>query len=147
MATASIDRGVDLVFDGQCGFCTRAAGWIRRLDRRGRVRIHPSQGVGVLERFGLSEAAAHSAAWTFGSDGAGRTVGHEGAAAVAGALDAALGLRVFLPFYRLPGVRWVQDRVYRWVAEHRYLLRGVTPWCQEHPEDCPGVAGPASCSI
>ena len=57
------------------------------------------------------------------------------------------GVRIFLPLYRVPGVTWLQDRVYRWVAEHRYLLRGVTPWCQEHPEDCPGVAGPASCSL
>lgn len=131
---------IDLVFDGRCGVCTRSADWLRRRDRRGRIDLHPSQRPGVLERFGLTEAEAAEAAWAF--DGgterprAGEGARYRGAAAVNRALDAALGVRVFLPVYRVPPIRWAQDRVYRWVAEHRHRLRGTTPWCTRHPEDC-----------
>lgn len=130
---------IDLVFDGGCGFCTRAVGWLRRLDRHGRVRVHPSQGSGVLQRFGLAEEEARAAVWAFQMPDptAGRPgFRYRGAAAANRALDAALGIRLFVPLYRIPGIAWVQDRAYRWIADNRYRLRGVTPWCAEHPEAC-----------
>lgn len=145
---------LDVVFDGQCGVCTRAALWLEARGRRGRIRVHPYQRPGVLEEFGISETAASQAAWAFErrdpGDGTAKpagAAGYRGAAAINRALDAALGVRLFLPLYRVPGIRWAQDRAYRWVAENRFRLRGVTPWCETHPEDCPGVTGPASCAI
>ncbi|CAG7619530.1 thiol-disulfide oxidoreductase DCC family protein [Leucobacter soli] len=126
---------LDVVFDGRCGVCTRAAAWLERRDRRGRLRLHPSQRPGVLERFGLSEAAAQEAAWVFEGEGpAARS--YRGAAAVSRALDTAFGLRLLLPLYRLPGVGWAEDLAYRWVAENRRRLPGATPWCETHPGDC-----------
>lgn len=122
---------VDLVFDGRCGFCTRSVDWLRRLDRAGRVRFHPYQQAGVLTRFGLTEDEAGSAAWAFAG---GRRAG--GAGAVNLALDAALGTTLFSAVYHLPGIRWVQDRAYRWVAGHRHLLPGTTPWCRRYPDEC-----------
>ena len=147
---------LDVVFDGQCGVCTRAALWLAARDRRGRIRVHPAQRPGVLTEFGISEEAASQAAWAFEARGPRSGSGavpstdrasYRGAAAINRALDVAFGIRVFLPLYRLPGIRWAQDRVYQWVAENRFRLRGVTPWCQTHPEDCPGVTGPASCVL
>lgn len=145
---------VDLVFDGHCGFCTRAALWLQRADRHGRVQIHPLQRAGVLERFGLTEDEALSAAWAYRSTTGGEAsvraaVPYRGAAAVSLALDAVFGTRLFSTFYRVPGVWWVQDRVYQWVADHRYLLKGVTPWCAQHPEDCADAAAGEgmSCTI
>lgn len=165
-AGSASTAGIDLVFDGRCGVCTRAADWLRRRDRRGRIRLHPFQRPGVLERFGLAEAEAREAAWVIepgGVDGArgavrgasnGAAVGEgspatrlRGAAAINRALDVALGVRVFLPVYRVPPIRWAQDRAYRWVAEHRYRLRGTTPWCTRHPEDCGALPGPSSCAV
>lgn len=144
--------GIDLVFDGRCGVCTRAADWLRRRDRRGRIRLHPFQRPGVLERFGLAEAEAREAAWVLEPGGAAVGEGSpatrlRGAAAINRALDVALGVRVFLPVYRVPPIRWAQDRAYRWVAEHRYRLRGTTPWCTRHPEDCGALPGPSSCAV
>lgn len=130
---------VDVVFDGECGFCTRSAGWLQRLDRHGRLRLHPSQGDGVLRRFGLSEEDAKAAVWAFQAPEpvAGRPgYRYRGAAAANRAVDAALGIRLFVPIYRLAVIRWVQDRVYDWVVANRYRLPGATPWCQVHPEDC-----------
>lgn len=126
-----MDNHVDLVFDGYCGFCTRAAYWIERMDRCRRVRLHPAQRPGVRERFGLTRHDTATAAWAFDGD---RVA--SGAGAVSIALDAALGIRFFYPLHNLLGVRWIQEHVYCWVAEHRYLLHGVTPWCAAHPEDC-----------
>lgn len=139
---------IDLVFDGHCGFCTRAANWIERADRAGRVTLHPLQRPGVLERFGLTEAEALAAAWAFETDASGKQLRPlRGAAAVNRAIDAALGTRVLSAAYRLPGVWWVQDRVYQWIADHRYLLRGATPWCATHPGDCAETSAGMSCTI
>jgi len=58
-----------LIFDGRCGFCTRAARWIRRWDRRGRVRLVPCQRPGAPERYGLTRAQCEEAAWAITPDG------------------------------------------------------------------------------
>lgn len=120
-----------LVFDGHCGFCTRAVGWVKRLDRHGRIECLPSQAPGVLERFGLSRQQADETVWAF--HGARRL---SGAAAVNATLDAALGGSLFERLYRMPGSKAAQDRGYRWIAEHRGGFPGVTPWCRQHPGDC-----------
>lgn len=122
---------LDLIFDGRCGFCTRAVGWVHRLDRHRRISTHAYQEPDVLERFGLTESQAHTAVWAVvgGTPSA-------GAAAVAETLDTALGTRIFGKLYRIPPVRTAQDRVYQWVADHRGKFPGVTPWCECHPENC-----------
>lgn len=133
---------LDLVFDGQCGFCTHAVGWIKRLDTRGRIRVHPFQQSGVRQRFALSEEETRSAAWAISRNGR-----VPGAGSINLALDVALGTRMFSAAYRVPGVRWLQDRAYAWIASHRYLLRGATPWCTVHPDECDLAIEGATCSI
>ncbi|WP_290342238.1 thiol-disulfide oxidoreductase DCC family protein [Corynebacterium auris] len=133
---------VDLVFDGQCGFCTRAVLAIKRLDRNGRVTVHPFQRDGVLDQFDLTPPDVQNAAWAI--SGTGR---YGGAGSINIALDAALGISLFSRFYRLPGVRHAQDRVYGWVASRRYLFRGVTPWCSANADDCGAAVPGASCGI
>lgn len=127
---------IDVMFDGRCGFCTRSAGWLERLDRHGRIRIHASQRPGALDRFGITAAAAAEAVWAFRVDRHGRRQSLRGAAAVALALDTALGIRILCPLATLPGMRALAERGYRWVADHRSRLRGVTPWCEAHPGEC-----------
>lgn len=123
---------LDLIFDGRCGFCTRAVGWVRALDRHRRITTHAYQQPDVLDRFGLTESQAHAAVWAVA--GHTRTAG---AAAVAATLDTALGTRIFGRVYRIPPMRLLQDRVYQWVADHRGKFPGVTPWCEQHPGKCP----------
>lgn len=117
-----------LVFDGYCGFCTRAVRAVLRHDRRSRVRALPLQGPRVLELAGLTREAALHEAWWLGADG--RRSG--GAAAMLAAVSAATGLPL-TGAVRLPGVRWMADRVYRWVAEHRRMFPGATPYCVAEP--------------
>jgi len=139
---------VDVVFDGDCGFCTRVAYRVLLLDRRGRVTFHPFQRPGVLERFGLTEEEARQAAWAFETpvraearaDDDAPPIRYRGAAAVARALDAAAGARLAMPLYRVPPLGRLADRAYVWVAENRYRLRGTTPWCSRDPRDCVSTA-------
>jgi predicted DCC family thiol-disulfide oxidoreductase YuxK len=128
-----LDTGLvrgSVIFDGECGFCTRSAGWLRRLDRRGLVDMRPLQGRDVLASAGLSREQAMASVWWLGSDG--RRA--RGAEAVNAALSAALGTRLPLALYRL--TRRPQERVYAWVSANRHRLRGVTPYCTSWPQDC-----------
>jgi predicted DCC family thiol-disulfide oxidoreductase YuxK len=61
---------------------------------------------------------------------------YTGAEAWAAAWSVALGTRLPLRFYRIPGIRFIQNAVYRWVANHRYRFRGTTPYCESHPVAC-----------
>lgn len=120
-----------LIFDGECGFCARSLGWLQRLDRRARIDAIPFQRPGIGVEYGLAPEDLAKSIWLI-TDQPPRS----GAAAVSGALDIALGVRVFGWLYRVPGIGWIQERVYRWVATHRHRLKGKTPWCHSHPEDC-----------
>jgi predicted DCC family thiol-disulfide oxidoreductase YuxK len=116
--------GGTLIFDGDCGFCTRSRDLLIKLDRRHRMRTVPLQRPGVPELAGVSrDELARSVYWL-------------AAEAVNAALSAALGSRIPLWIYRLPGVRALQEAAYRWVSANRHRLPGTTPWCTAHPENC-----------
>ena len=119
-----------LVFDGECGFCTRTLGWLRLVDRRRLIETAPYQRPGVPEQLGISrEQCSTSVQWR-GTDGSRA----EGAAAINAALAFALGSRWPERIYRRSA--GVQQRAYRWVAENRRRLPGITPWCTRYPDDC-----------
>lgn len=119
-----------LVFDGNCGFCTRTLGWLRLIDGRRRIDSVPFQRPGIPESLGLTaEQCAASVQWR-GADG-GRA---EGAEAVSAALSVALDADWPNRLYRRTS--GVQRKAYAWVAANRYRLPGVTPWCTRHPQDC-----------
>lgn len=121
-----------LVFDGRCGMCTRACNRLTRLDRRGRLRIEPFQTPGMAERLRVPTDRLSESAWWIDASGA----VFAGAKAINAALSAALGTRLPLWIYRLPGIGAAQDVIYRWVAANRYRFRGVTPLCEAEPHRC-----------
>lgn len=116
---------VELLYDADCGFCMRALAVLRRLDRHRRVTAYALQESGSLERFGVDEQQALDAAWAREPDG--RL--HRGAGALNAALSAAIGTRLPVRMYRLPGIRAAQDAGYRWVAANRYRLPGGSSAC------------------
>jgi predicted DCC family thiol-disulfide oxidoreductase YuxK len=119
-----------LLFDGECGFCTRTLGWLRLIDRRRVIETVPFQRPGAPERVGLTrEQCARSVQW-LGADG------HraEGAEAIAAALSVALLTELPTRVYaRTAGPQRV---LYGLVARNRHRLPGVTPWCRRYPSDC-----------
>lgn len=90
-----------------------------------------AQAIGVRERTGLSPAQTERAAWTVAE---GVCVG--GPRAVALFVAVAWDSRLPLVVWRLPGVPWLLDRIYEWVARNRHRFPGRTPWCVTHPEAC-----------
>ena len=118
------------MFDGQCGFCTRCVGWLRRLDRHGRVDVVPYQAPGVPESIGATPTECDASVQWLGADG----VRRQGADAVNAALGVALGTSAPGRLYRVTAR--LQEPAYRWVAAHRGRFPGVTPHCQAHPSGC-----------
>lgn len=97
-----------------------------------------SQRPGARRAAGLSDTEADAAAWCVAP---GVRVG--GAAAIALAVAVALGSRVPLWPWRVPGLGALLERAYDVVARNRGRLPGVTPWCAEHPGECDGPTAPA----
>ena len=122
-----------LVFDGDCGFCTTAAGFLERrvasAPRRGGLSVVPWQRAD-LPALGLTEAQC-SEAVQFVDAGARSYAGAPAIAAALGAGPAAY--RLVGAVMGLPGVRGLAAVVYRWVAAHRHRLPGGTPACRMPP--------------
>lgn len=124
--------GATLVFDGWCGFCTRSVRLLEALDRRHRLRVVAAQQPGVADSLGLTPEETAAAAWVLTPDGS-RCAG---ARAIATAVAVALGTRLPLVAWMVPGFGPLADRVYAWIADNRRRLRGDQPWCARHPERC-----------
>jgi predicted DCC family thiol-disulfide oxidoreductase YuxK len=121
-----------LFFDGACGMCTRAVNFIIRHNRTGELQIEPLQSPGAAGRLGVSPAHLLDCNRWLDTSGA----VYAGAEAMNAAVSAAIGTRLPLVVYRIPGIRFVQDAIYRWVAAHRYRFPGKTPYCESHPAAC-----------
>ena len=119
-----------LVFDGNCGFCTRSVRWLRRLDRGHHIDMAPLQNPGAPESVRATRAECLDQVQWLGDDGRRRS----GAEAVNAAVGAALRTRLPLVLYRISARG--QERGYTWVAENRYRLPGATPHCRTHPDEC-----------
>ena len=102
------------------------------------MTVVPYQKLGVSASAGLSVEQCKRAAWAVEP---GNTCGetrcrYRGAAAINASLSVALGVRLPLFFYEMPGVGWFQDRLYDLVAANRHRLPGDTPYCKAQPEEC-----------
>ncbi len=121
-----------LFFDGACGMCTRSKDFLLKFNRTGNVHTEPLQSSGAAERLGVAPTSLlDSVRWL---DDSGAV--YSGAEAANAAVCAATGTRIPLAIYRIPGIRFIEDAVYTWVAGHRYRFPGATPYCETHPAAC-----------
>lgn len=79
-----------------------------------------------MSALGLTAVDGMTQVWFVNADG--RLCG--GAAAVNGALRYVWWTRPFTWLYPLPGIKQLQERVYRWVADNRYRLPGGSAQCR-----------------
>jgi predicted DCC family thiol-disulfide oxidoreductase YuxK len=115
-----------LVYDADCGFCTRSVQFIQRwVDRRDRYDVRPWQELD-LAAVGLTAQECDEAAQFLMADGSVRS-GHEAIASAA--THGAPGWRPVGHLLLAPGISWVAARTYRWVAAHRHRLPGGTAAC------------------
>ncbi|BBZ16531.1 thiol-disulfide oxidoreductase DCC family protein [Mycolicibacterium gadium] len=121
-----------LFFDGNCGMCTRSRNFLLKLNRTGDLHTEPLQTPGTAERLGIADSnLMDSVRWL---DAEGNV--YSGAEAANAAVSVALGTRIPLMIYRIPGIRSLEEAVYRWVADHRYRFPGTTPYCESNPVAC-----------
>jgi predicted DCC family thiol-disulfide oxidoreductase YuxK len=93
----------------------------------GRIQIQPWQAIPEqMAALGLTDADGMTQVWFV--DSSKDLTG--GAEAINRALRYCYWLRPFTTFYSLPGIKQLQDWVYRWVAQNRYRLPGSTPQCK-----------------
>lgn len=122
-----------LVYDGDCGFCTRSARLVERLPVA--ARLVPWQEADLAALRTTEERARHEVLWVAAS---GRVFG--GAAAVAELLR-----QCRFPWWPLgtllsaPVLRGLAEIAYRLIARNRHRLPGATPACELPPEQRPGV--------
>jgi predicted DCC family thiol-disulfide oxidoreductase YuxK len=121
-----------LFFDGACGMCTRSRDLLLRMDRTGNLQTEPLQSPGVAQRLGIAPTSLLDSVRWLDSSGA----VYSGAQAANAALSAAVGTRIPLVIYRIPGIRFVEEAIYRWVAANRHRFPGTTPYCESHPSAC-----------
>lgn len=118
-----------LIFDGDCGFCTSSANWIRQrwpADSTARAIAWQELKPSVLEGANLNQSDVVSRAWWI-ADG----LREGGSRAVARALINAGGAYSVLgQFCLIPPVSWLAATVYRVIAKYRCRLPGGTPACR-----------------
>lgn len=112
--------------------CTRSRDFLVRLNRTGDLQTEPLQRPGTAERLGIPADRLMESVWWLDSSGG----VYGGAEAANAAVSAALGTRLPLLVYRVPGMRSLQEALYRWVADHRNRFPGTTPYCESHPVAC-----------
>ena len=122
-----------LVYDGDCGFCTRSVRLVERLPVS--ARLVPWQEADLVALRTTEERARHEVLWVAAS---GRVFG--GAAAVAELLR-----QCRFPWWPLgmllsaPVLRGLAELGYRVIARNRHRLPGVTPACRLSPDQRPGA--------
>ncbi len=117
-----------LVYDGNCGICTRTAHWVaHRLPEGDGTAVEPWQRLD-LEALGLDANDVGIAAWWIDADGA-KHGGHRAVAASLRAVGGRWGIAGRL--LSVPPVSWLAKAVYGVVAANRRRLSrwGVTPEC------------------
>jgi predicted DCC family thiol-disulfide oxidoreductase YuxK len=131
MASRGTGRPYTLVFDGMCKVCNRLAKVLQKWDSRDEIEVVPSQAPGVLARFPWIPARAYTQAI--------QLVRYDGETwQGAAAIEQLLGIlprgRLISWVFRIPYVRVLADRFYRWFARNRYKL-GCGEHCVARPLD------------
>ena len=128
-ATAGLGRPYTVVYDGTCKVCTRLSHVLEKWDRHHVLEIVPSQATGVMARFPWIPARAYAEALQLiGPNDA----TWAGAAAIEQLLDVLPRGRAISWIFKIPFVRAIADRFYKWFARNRYKL-GCGEHCQSRP--------------
>ena len=123
-ASVGLGRAFTVVYDGNCKVCTRLSRLLADLDTRHQFEVIPSQSPGVRARFPWIPARAYAESIQV-IDRSGRT--WQGAVALETILNALPKGRLVAWVFKIPFVRPLVERFYRWFARNRYRLG-----CGEH---------------
>jgi predicted DCC family thiol-disulfide oxidoreductase YuxK len=127
--SVGLGRPYTVVFDGTCKVCNRLAKVLRGWDRSNQIEVVPSQAPGVMARFPWIPPKAFTEALQMVGPG-GQT--WAGAAAIEQILKVVPKGKLVAWIFKIPFVRVVADRFYKWFAKNRYKL-GCGEHCQSRP--------------
>ena len=114
-----------LVFDGDCGFCTTTANWIKK-NSRVALEIAPYQWTD-LDRYGLTaEEAAARVQLVMGDK---VFAGHYCMSKLLLIQPNPL-LKLIGALMVMPGAEPISAKIYEWIAANRQKLPGGTPACK-----------------
>jgi predicted DCC family thiol-disulfide oxidoreductase YuxK len=129
--SAGLGRAYTVVFDGDCKVCTKLTKVLRAWDRTNQLEIVSSQQPGVAARFPWIPARAYVEALQLIAAG-GTT--WQGAAAIEQLLNVLPRGGWIAWIFKVPFVRTLADRFYKWFARNRYKM-GCGAHCQSKPLD------------
>jgi predicted DCC family thiol-disulfide oxidoreductase YuxK len=118
-----------LIFDGDCGFCTTTANYIKK-NSSTPIEIHPWQWI-ELSNFGLTAEEASAKVQVF-ADGK-NFAGHKAFAKVL-RLQRQWWFKVLGAIIVIPPFSWGASLGYYFVAKYRHKLPGGTPACALRPK-------------
>lgn len=115
-----------MLYDGQCALCVQSVRLVRPLDWRGAIEVVDLQRWEDMRRHlpqvaHLDDDALLGAIHVVRPDGQ-VLAGYAGVREVTRQLPL---LAWLYPLLGLPGVAWLGDHVYRWVAAHRYQFNRI----------------------
>lgn len=123
---------ITVIFDGECGVCTRTIRELRKRDSRNVLTFRPCQSIPLDGWQGVTPRKCLRSVWAIADDG---TIA-SGSDAAALILTAMMNNRWPYRIGTLPGIRQVLQFGYGIIAKNRRKLPGDTPWCQQHPDEC-----------
>ena len=108
-----------VVYDGECSFCLKQVGRMKRRDTAGVFEYVPRQSEGLMQRFPkLAEGDFNSGMRLANPDGS-IDVGADAVYQIARRLS---GWKLVAWLYRVPVLNWISRSGYGWIAKHRYQL-------------------------
>lgn len=111
-----------LIYDGECPLCRRAVEWVRQRDPAGRFEFLPCQAGERAARFpSMTEPTCLESVQLALPDG--RVL--SGADTLPAIFERLRGWSLVAGALRLPGVRYLSPRVYRWIATNRHQLSAI----------------------
>jgi predicted DCC family thiol-disulfide oxidoreductase YuxK len=118
-------RPYTVIYDGNCKVCGRSVKLLAKWDRNRDLEIFPSQAPGVCERFPWIPSRAYVESVQVIRNSDGKT--WQAAAALEELLNVLPKGRLVAWLFKIPLVRPLADRFYRWFARNRYRMG-----CGEH---------------
>lgn len=119
------ERRLEIYYDGTCSFCRWSMRVLKPWDKRGRLQFLDINDPQVQANAPYTREELNREMHLQGANGV-WSAGFEAWLRILRALPNFAWLGRLLG---LPPFRWAGPGVYRWVANHRYLLPGAPPMC------------------
>ncbi len=125
-------RPYTVIYDGNCKVCGKLVSVLAGWDRYGVLEVVPSQAAGIHGRFPWIPLRAYAESVQVVRNSDGKT--WQGAAAIEAVINAMPKGWLFGWMFKIPFIRPMAERFYRWFARHRYQL-GCGAHCEYRPLD------------